>query len=288
MTLTIGIVNYNTKRELKKCIESILNNPPNCKFRIVIIDNNSKDGSKRFLKSLKNKKIIYIYNNRNIGFGRACNQIAKTQDSSYILFLNPDIKVSKNSINKLIDFIENNKNIGLVTGKLLFPDNSLQLSCRKFPTILRVLFGRESFLRRVFPNNIISKQYLMSELNYNKTLFPDWVRGAVMLFKTHTYKKIGGFDGKFFLFFEDTDICLRLRKRGYEIAYYPEAVFYHKLGASTKKELLKIKIIHNISMFHYVKKNMHYNFVVLSIIFIALIVRLTFVIVILSIKDMKK
>jgi len=288
MTLTIGIVNHNTKKDLKKCIKSILQNPPNCNFRIVVVDNNSKDGSRKLLKHIENENIKYISNNKNIGFGRACNQIAKKQNSSYLLFLNPDVEVSKNAIDKLIDFLKKNEKIGMATGKLLFPDGSLQLSCRKFPTILRALFGRESTLRKIFPNNMISKEYLMSKLDYNKIQFPDWVRGAVILFKTDIFEKIGGFDEKFFLYFEDTDICLRLREKGYEIAYLPEAVFYHKLGSSTKKERLKTKIIHNISMFHYIRKNMNYNFTVLSFLFIALITRLTFVLMVLSIKETKK
>jgi N-acetylglucosaminyl-diphospho-decaprenol L-rhamnosyltransferase len=288
MTLTVGIVNYNTKRNLKKCIESILQKPPKCSFRIIIVDNNSKDGSKKFLKHIKQEKVKYILNKKNRGFGAACNQVVKAQNSSYILFLNPDVEIRRNAIDKLINFLKNNEKVGLVTGKLLFPDGSLQLSCRKFPTILRALFGRESILRKIFPNNNISKEFLMSELDYNKIQFPDWVRGAVMLFKTDVFKKIGGFDEKFFLYFEDTDICLRLRKKGYKTAYLPEAVFYHKLAASTKKEQLKTKIIHNISMFHYIKKNMKYNFIFLSFLFIALITRLIFVFIVLSIKETKK
>ena len=184
--------------------------------------------------------------------------------------------------------LRSDEKIGVATGKLLYPDGSFQLSCRKFPTILRVLLGRESILRKIFPNNIISKEYLMSELDYNKIQFPDCVRGAVMLFKTNVFKRIGGFDEKFFLFFEDTDICLRLRKKGYEIAYLPEAVFYHTLGGSTKKEKLKTKIAINISMFYYIRKNLNYNFLLLSLLFIALITRLIFISMVLSIEETKK
>ncbi|MBN1695219.1 glycosyltransferase family 2 protein [candidate division WOR-3 bacterium] len=288
MTLTIGIVNYNTKEDLKKCIKSLLQNPPDCDYQIVIVDNNSKDGSKSYIKKLKQENIKYILNKKNNGFGAACNQIAQIQNSSYVLFLNPDVEVSKNSIDRLIRLLKKDKKIGVATGKLLYPNGSLQLSCRKFPTILRVLFGRESVLRKIFPNNMISKEFLMSEVNYDKIQFPDCVRGAVMLFKTEIFKKIGGFDEKFFLFFEDTDICLRLRKKGYEIVYLPDAVFYHSLGGSTKKEKLKTKIAINISMFYYIRKNMNYNFLLLSLIFIALITRLIFVFIVLSIKESRK
>jgi GT2 family glycosyltransferase len=277
MTLTIGIVNYNTKEDLKNCIKSIWQNPPKCDYQIIVVDNNSRDGSRKLLKHLKEKNIKCILNNENSGFGRACNQIAKIQNSSYILFINPDVKISKNAIDKLIKFSEKNEKAGITTGKLLFPDGSFQLSCRKFPTILRVLSGRESLLRKIFPNNVISKEYLMSGLDYNKIQFPDCVRGAVMLFRSDVFKKIGGFDEKFFLYFEDTDICLRLRKKGYEIAYLPEAVFYHELGSSTKKEKLRTKICINISMFHYIRKHMNYNSLLLSLLFIALFIRLAFI-----------
>jgi GT2 family glycosyltransferase len=288
MTLTVGIVNYNTKKELKKCIESILQAPPKCHYQIIVVDNNSKDGSKKFLKQIKQRNIKCILNQKNRGFGAACNQIAKTYSSHYILFLNPDVEVREKSIDKLINFLESNEKVGVVTGKLLFPDGSLQLSCRKFPTISRVLFGRESVLRKFFPNNRISKEYLMSETNYDKIQFPDWIRGAVMLFRIGVFEKIGGFDEKFFLYLEDTDICLRLRENGYKTAYLPEAVFYHKLATSTKERQLKTKIIHNISMFHYIKKNMNYNLILLSFLFIALITRLIFVFTILYIKETKE
>lgn len=285
MTLTIGIVNYNTKNNLKKCVESILENPPKYKYQIVIVDNNSTDGSKKFLKKIKEKNVKYILSKKNRGFGAACNQIAKLEDSPYILFLNPDVEVSRNSIDELISFLEDNEKVGVVTGKLLFPDGSLQLSCRKFPSILKALFGRESLMRKIFPNNIISKNYLMSEVDYDKKQFPDWIRGAVMLFKTEVFKQVGGFDEKFFLYFEDTDICLRLLKKGYKAAYLPEAVFYHKLAASTAKEQLRTKIIHNISMFHYIRKNTNYNLLFLHLIFTALIIRLIFVFLVYSLKE---
>jgi GT2 family glycosyltransferase len=288
MTLTIGIVNYNTKKNLKLCIDSIFQNPPRCDYRVVIMDNNSKDGSKNFLKKIREKNIKIILSKKNIGFGAACNRIAKTQNSSYILFLNPDVEIKKNSIDKLLNFLKKNEKVGLVTGKLLFPNGSLQLSCRKFPTILRVLFGRESVLRKIFPNNAVSREFLMTDFDYNKVQYPDCVRGAVMLFKTEVFKKIGGFDEKFFLFFEDTDICLRLRKMGDEIVYLPEAIFYHSLGESTKKEKIKTKITINVSMFHYIKKNMNYNFLILSFLFTALITRLALVFFILSLKELRK
>ncbi len=288
ITLTVGIVNYNTKIHLKKCIASISKNPPKCSYEIIVVDNASKDGSKKFLKKIQRENIKVILNKKNIGFGAACNQIASAQKSSYILFLNPDVEVEKDGIDKLLNSLKGNKKVGVITGKLLFPDGSLQFSCRKSPTILRVLFGRESVLRKIFPNNIISREFLMTDFDYNKIQFPDFIRGAVMLFKMDVFKKIGGFDEKFFLFFEDADICQRLKKMNYKIIYLPEAIFYHSLGESTKKQKIRTKITINISMFYFIRKNMNYNFLLLSLLFTALMIRLVFVTIVLTIKEMQK
>jgi len=278
MTLTIGIVNYNTKDDLKDCLNQILKSPPEVSYSIIVVDNNSTDESMEFLENLNKKRIRLILNNENKGFGSACNQIAKEIDTPYILFLNPDVKITKGAIDKLISFMENRPEVAIVTGKLLNPDGTIQLSCRRFPTILRALSGRASLFRSIFPNNPISRDYMLCNLDYDKIQFPDWVRGAVMLIKTNLFKEISGFDEQFFLYLEDTDLCLRLRKMGYEIAYNPEAIFYHKLGSSTKKKEFQTKLIHNVSMYYYVKKNFDYNPLLLFLLLISLFLRISFLI----------
>lgn len=278
MTLTVGIVNYNTKDDLKDCLNQILKSPPEVSYSIIVVDNNSTDESMEFLENLNKKRIRFILNNENKGFGGACNQIAKEIDTPYILFLNPDVKITKGAIDKLISFMENHPEVAIVTGKLLNPDGTIQLSCRRFPTILRALSGRASLFRSIFPNNPISRDYMLCNLDYDKIQFPDWVRGAVMLIKTNLFKEIGGFDEQFFLYLEDTDLCFRLRKMGYEIAYNPEAIFYHKLGSSTKKKEFQTRLIHNVSMYYYLKKNFNYNPLLLSLLLLSLFLRISFLI----------
>jgi GT2 family glycosyltransferase len=129
---------------------------------------------------------------------------------------------------------------------------------------------------------------MLYDLDYNKVQYPDWVRGAVMLVRFNLFKEIGGFDERFFLYLEDTDLCLRFRKKGYDIAYNPEAMFYHKLGSSTNKREFQSKLIHNISMYYYIKKHMNYNPVILFLISIALFLRLTLLFGIEIIKRIKK
>ena len=275
MTLTLGIVNYNTKEDLEQCLNSIFENPPSFSYCIWVVDNNSTDGSQDFLKNLNNDTVMILLNNYNKGLGRACNQIAKKTNAPFLLFLNPDVQITKGSIENLISLIEEHPEVAIVTGKLLNPDGTLQYSCRRFPTILRALFGRASLFMSIFPNNPISRDFMLYDLDYNKVQFPDWVRGAVMLIRNDLFKEIGGFDERFFLYLEDTDLCLRFRKVGYEIAYNPSAIFYHKLGSSTKKREFQSKLIHNISMFYYIKEHMGYNQLLLFLILIALFLRLS-------------
>ncbi|MCK4420433.1 glycosyltransferase family 2 protein [candidate division WOR-3 bacterium] len=288
MTITVGIVNYNTKEDLKNCLYSILHNPPDCNYSIWVVDNNSSDGSQELLRGFEKGRIRYILNKENKGFGSACNQIARKVDSTYLLFLNADVLVSDGAINRMISFMDEHTEVGLSSGKLLNSDGTIQLSCRQFPTIIKVLFGRDSMLRRIFPDNPISRDYMFSHLNYNEVQFPDWIRGAVLFIRTDLFKEVNGFDEQFFLYLEDTDLCLRLTKNGYKIAYIPDVIFYHKLGASTKQRKLQTRLIHNISMFYYLKKHFKYNYPILFLILIALFLRLSFLIGIEIIKRTKR
>jgi GT2 family glycosyltransferase len=289
MRLTIGIVNYNTKDDLKECLTSINENAKGLEYSIIVVDNNSTDGSQEFIKSLNGKTFSFIIlNKENKGFGSACNQIAKKTRTPYLLFLNPDVLVTKGSIERLDSFMKEHPEVVLATGKLLNLNGTLQLSCRRFPTILRALFGRASLSRKLFPDNPITRNYMLTELDYNSIQYPDWIRGAVMMVRTKLFSEVRGFDEQFFLYLEDTDLCLRFRKKGYEIAYVPDAVFYHKLGGSTKKKALETQLIHNISMFYYIEKNLGYNQLSLFLIRMALSFRLSLLFGVWIIKRMKE
>ena len=116
------------------------------------------------------------------------------------------------------------------------------------------MFGRESLFRKVAPHNPFSREYMLYDLDYSKNQEVDWLRGAVFMTPKKLFLEIGGFDERFFLFLEDTDYCRRVRLRGYSVCYVADAVFYHKLGGSTRKKPLKNRMIHNYSMYKYFLK----------------------------------
>lgn len=272
MKLTIGVINYNTEIYINSLLESIRHYPPHCSFEIIVVDNASTDNSLKTLKKISGIKIIR--NLYNMGFSKACNQISKIAKGDYLLFLNPDVIVTEGAIDRMLKFADKHKECGVIGGKLLDFDGEFQYSCREFPNIFNVFFGRESLLRKIFPNNPISRKYMLYDVNYNETQYVDWLRGAVMLTPLELYKKLGGMDEEFFLFLEDTEYCYRIKKNGRQVCYFPEAVFYHKLGASTKQIMLRAKIEHNVSMYRYLRKIYDIRYPLLFFLGLALLLRI--------------
>ncbi len=250
--LSIGIVNYNSLDYVKKLLDSIKKNPPSVPYEIIILDNASVDGSVEFLKKEEGIKKILL--RENSGFSHGCNLIGKRSRGKYLLFLNPDVVVTPNALDKLVEFMEENPQCGVAGGKLLNFDGSLQLSCRMFPTYLNVMFGRESLFRKFVPHNPFSRNYMLYDLDYSKNQIVDWLRGAVFITPRWLFDELGGFDERFFLFLEDTDYCRRVWLRGLKVCYIADAVFYHRLGGSTRKKPMKNRMIHNYSMYRYFLK----------------------------------
>jgi len=256
MKLSIIIVNYNTKNFLANCLSAIYKTPPSYPFELIVVDNASEDGVRKFLSD-KFPKVRIIGNNYNVGFARANNQGLSKAKGECILFLNPDVVPKPEAIDKLVEFMMQHKDAGCVGGKLLNPDGSLQFSCRRFPTFFNVFFGRRSLLTKLFPNNRISKNFLLTDLDYNKVQKVDWVMGACMMTRKEVLERIGGFDEDYFLFVEDVDFCYRLRKANLSTYYLPDAQFFHFRGVSTDRFWRKSLKEHNLGMYKFFVK--HYK-----------------------------
>lgn len=258
MKLVIGIVNYNCFEYTRNLINSIRKYPPSYPYSIIVLDNASKDKSKEFLKNIKDVKLIF--KSKNLGFGKGCNDIARRTDSEYLLFLNPDILITENAMDNLIKFMDNNLDCAISGGKLLNPDGTIQYSCRRFPTLFNVFFGRENFFTRFIPGNRFTRKYMCIDMDYDKNNQVDWLRGAVFMVRRSVFDKLEGFDERYFLFLEDTDLCLRVKKEGYKVYFVSNAVFYHKLGGCVLSNPLRNKIIHNYSFYKYFKKTLANKF----------------------------
>ena len=229
--LTIVIINYNSISFLKTLIKSI-KKINNITKEIIIIDNNSKE--KITKKLFNNKKIIIQKNKKNLGFAKAVNQGIKKAKSDFILLLNPDTKLTDNSIIAMFRFILKKRKIGIVGGKIKQYNNSPKkhLTATSKPTFLTGLFEFTN-LKKLFPNNIFTNNFwIENKHKNNKKIEVDSLCGAFLLFRKYLNKKINLFDEKYFLYLEDIDFCLNTKQKGYKVIFYPKSSVEHYGGGS--------------------------------------------------------
>lgn len=227
-TLSIIIVNLNTIDLTKECIESIYKHKPKVSFEVFVTDNGSDDGSVEMLKKFDKeyKNFTAIFNDSNTGYGKANNQGIKKSKGGYILLLNNDTVVYKDSLQKLIDFAKKTPDAGVVGSKLLNMDKTLQNSCFNFPTITNAI--RQYFLG----SNGLFDKFAPKGKNPVEV---DSVVGAVFLITPEARKRVGILDERYFAYFEDIDYCRQTWKKGLKVYYLPSSIIMHYHGATFKK-----------------------------------------------------
>lgn len=226
ITLSIIIVSYNTKKITSACIDSIKKSNINYQYEIIVVDNASQDGSVEEFK--KRKDINLILNNENLGFSKAVNIGIKTALGKYILILNSDVIVKKESINGLIEYAQTNqKDLGAVAPKLLNPDGTIQDCVYNFPTIFNAVkeywFGIKGAYEKYTPIG-------------NKPSEVDAVVMTCFLITPLALEKVGYLNEKYFMYFEDLDYCRELHRKKLKVIYLPDAEVVHHHGASGKNE----------------------------------------------------
>jgi GT2 family glycosyltransferase len=231
MLLSIIILNYKTANLAKHCLKNILALNLNFPYEIIVVDNNSGDKMEQILKErfaadLQTGKIRFLQTGKNSGMGAGNNAGAKIATGKYLLVLNPDVVVLKNSIENLVDFLEKNEKVGIVAPKFLYPDRAYQPSRYRFPKIYIPAFVRTQLGGFKFGQKKIMN-YFMEDVQIQGPHQIDWVRGAAMLIRENSFREIGGFDDSFFMYLEDTDLCRRFWQKNFEVWYLPEAVMIH-------------------------------------------------------------
>ncbi|MDO9565365.1 MAG: glycosyltransferase family 2 protein [Candidatus Desulfaltia sp.] len=231
--LSVIVVSYNIADLLGNCLKSVLV-PDNIAKEVFVVDNASSDGSSDFIKD-KFPSVHLIANTENRGFASANNQMLPRCKGKYIFFLNPDTEVMSDTFNEAISFIDANPRVGLAGTKIINPDGTLQWSVSyKYP----------------------GQKYTTNELSDLPGKIA-CVLGASMIARSEIIKKIGGFDEKFFLYGEDQDLCLRIRKLGYEIGYNDSAVVVH-LGGRTERNFASSDTWRKKILAEYVFYKKHY------------------------------
>jgi len=270
--LSIIIVNYNVKEFVLNLLGSISKASSNLSSEIFVVDNASDDGSVEAVKE-KYPSVTLIDNKKNIGFGAANNQALEKANGKYFLLINPDTIVREDTFSKMISFFEKNLNCGIAGCKVLNPDGSLQLACRRgFPGPW-TSFTKVMGLSRIFPKSKLFARYNLTYLDENQTYEVDAISGAFMMLRKEVYQKIGGFDPQFFMYGEDLDLCYRTQKAGYKVYYVHDTEIIHYKGESTKRSSIDETKVFYDAMHLFVKKHFSTSFLVESILQAAIVFR---------------
>lgn len=237
-SISIVIVSFNVERLLKECIESIYRETTESTFDIWVVDNHSHDSSVQMLKN-HFPQVHLIENDRNVGFPKANNQAIVQNTSDYILLLNPDTIIQDRAIDKMVRFMDEYPDTGVSGCRVLNEDGSLQLACRRSVPTPKVAFYRLTGLSRLFPNSKTMARYNLTYLDPNAPHEVDAVSGAFLVIRKKVVDAIGMLDENFFIYGEDMDWCIRAKKAGWKVMYYPHAQIVHYKGVGCKTNNLK-------------------------------------------------
>lgn len=219
--VSVIIVTFNSEETIKRCLEAVFKNNP---AEVLAVDNNSQDKTREEIKKF-GKSVILIESLENLGFAKACNLAASKASENYFFFLNPDTEILNDALDKLLEFAENHSEVGLIAPRLIKKNGEIQPSVKKLPTLLGVIC--EYYLRQKGSyHEFIPKSENPVEV--------EAVYGAAMLVKKDIFQKIKGFDEKYFIYYEDLDLCRKIKNIGKKIIYYPDARVMHEVGVSVK------------------------------------------------------
>lgn len=259
MDVSVIIVNYNVKEFVQNLLHSLKKASKSLTTEIIIIDNASDDGSVELIRE-EFHEVNLVASKTNLGFGKANNLGFQMASGKYLFILNPDTLVQEDTLEKLVAFFERTPDAGIIGCKILNPDGTLQLNCRRgFPSPW-TSFCKVSGLSSIFPKSRLFARYNLTYLNEDETSEVDALSGSCMLLRKDVYEKIGGFDEQFFMYGEDLDLCFRVQKAGYKVFYVPDTKIIHYKGESTKRSSLDETKVFYGAMSIFVKKHFAYSF----------------------------
>lgn len=231
--LSIVIVNYNVKEFLEQSLQSIRKASTDVDVEVIVVDNHSVDSSTEMLRS-KFPWVQLIANDANHGFAIAVNQGIRASAGEYVLVLNPDTLVQEDTFSSLLKYMDGHPEVGVAGCKILNPDGSLQLACRRsFPT-LKTALPKILGLNKLFPNSRFFGRYNLTYLDEDEITDVDAVSGSFMFVRRQALDEVGLLDETFFMYGEDLDWCYRFNQAGWKVRYVPLTKIIHYKGESSK------------------------------------------------------
>jgi len=261
LDISLVIVSYNGREHLRRCLASLLAHPPVAEREVIVVDNDSADGSADMVaRDFPGVRLLRM--RRNLGFAAGANRGIREATGEALVLLNPDSEIEADPFASMLAYLREHVEAGIVAPRLLNPDGSLQLSCRRFPTFSVALFNRYSLFTRLFPHNRYSRQYLLSDWQHDSISEVDWVSGACLMVRRSILERIGLLDEGYFMYIEDVDLCQRVHRAGAKVVYYPAVSVIHHIGKSSRTLAGRSIMARHRSMWHYYKKYLRQNAVV--------------------------
>jgi N-acetylglucosaminyl-diphospho-decaprenol L-rhamnosyltransferase len=224
----VVVVSFNSAASLRRCVEPLALGGD---LNVIVADNASRDGS---LDSVTDLSVRLLALPRNGGFAYGCNAGWRAGEAPFVLFLNPDATIDEGSVRRLAAVLQEDESVGITAPRILEADGSLDFSQRRFPR-LRSTYAEALFLHRLLPRSVWTSEMVRREGAYAQATSPEWVSGACLLVRRSLLEELEGFDEGFFLYCEDKDLCRRVRDKGYDVRFVPEAVAVHEGGASAPR-----------------------------------------------------
>lgn len=255
---TIIILDYLKARQVVENVISLLAQKTDFDFKIIVIDNSGNKKNAEILSQLKNFNDVNVkINSDNFGYSKAYNNIKNEIEGEYVLIVNPDILwKEKKSLARLINYMDENKNIGIIGPKQINPNGRIELTARHFPKFY-LQVARRTFLRKL---PILSKKIKSDEMqnfDYDKIQDVDWLQSSCIVVQKKLWDKVGGFCENYFLFMADTEICFQAWENNYRVVYFPEAEVFadgKRLSAGGFKKFFK-----NWALRQHVKDSLKYR-----------------------------
>lgn len=235
--VSVIIVSWNAKAHLLNCLHSLIDTANGYSQELIVVDNASSDGSPDVVAS-QFPAVKLIKNAENLGFAKANNIGMQTSRGRYVCLINSDVIVLEGCIEKLMAFMDENHNVGMTGPRILNPDHSLQVQCRRFPTIWNNICQALGF-NKLFPKSAIFSEPFMNYWAHDKVQKVDVITGCFWMVRRKAVDKVGLLDEDFFIYAEDIDWCKRFNKAGWDVLFYPEAEAIHIGGASSDNAPIK-------------------------------------------------
>lgn len=255
------IVTYNSADSIINCLASLLPQLKSVGGEVVVFDNNSTDSTVLSIRG-NYPEVKIMTSPKNIGFAAACNAAAPSATGEYLLFVNPDLLLDNNAISMMLACFERRSDCGIVTARLRFPDGRFQANCRRFPTISNIFLSRGSLLQRY--------KLLKDDGAYTLPDYPEITRvpatsATCLMIRRSLFDELKGFDSRFFLFMEDTDLCQRALLVGKSTFFTPYAGAVHLWGSGSNIAAWRRDFYQHMSVWKYFLKYYPNGFSILAL-----------------------